>query len=114
VRRTLASTFGKAGYRVATADSGEAAIAWVQEHGMPPLITLDMEMPGMNGLETLRALHEMRSERPVQAMFVTSKNHERVRGIAEPLGAIAFFSKPYADDALLAAAQGAAPLPAAV
>lgn len=114
VRRTLETTFSKAGYRIASAESGEAAVQWVRSNGMPPLVTLDMEMPGMNGLDTLRALHDLPAQRPVRAVFITSKNHERVRDIAEPLGAVAFFSKPYSNVDLLAVAQRVAPLPAAV
>lgn len=108
MRTSLAALFGQAGFRTASVEDGGAAVRWVQRHGMPPLVTLDMEMPGMSGMDTLRALHDLPGEPKVQAVFVTTRAHERIREAATQLGALAFFSKPYNSADLLAVAHQAA------
>jgi CheY-like chemotaxis protein len=111
MRRTLMSLFDKVGYHTASAESGDAAVAWVRGNGLPGFITLDMEMPGMDGLQTLDALHAIGASGEVRAAFVTSKvQSDRVREVATGKGAIGFFSKPYDPAALLGLAQRMAPL----
>jgi len=39
---------------IATATNGKEALAWVQEHGIPDLILLDVRMPIMDGADCLR------------------------------------------------------------
>ncbi|MDD2934169.1 MAG: response regulator transcription factor [Methylotenera sp.] len=56
VRQGLKSLLGQWGYRVvAEADSGESAILLNQEH-KPNLIIMDLDMPGMGGLEALQRI----------------------------------------------------------
>jgi DNA-binding NarL/FixJ family response regulator len=56
VRQGLKSLLGQWGYRVvAEADSGESAILLHQEH-KPNLIIMDLDMPGMGGLEALQRI----------------------------------------------------------
>lgn len=111
MRRTLAALFGKAGYRTAIAVDGEAAVAWIRANGVPSLVTLDMEMPGMDGRQTLDALHALAGPRPLRAVFVTNKmQSEQVRASATQKGAIGFFSKPFDPAELIALAGRVAPV----
>lgn len=56
VRRGLKSLLNQWGYRVvAEADSGESAILLNQEY-KPSLIIMDLDMPGMGGLEALQRI----------------------------------------------------------
>jgi DNA-binding NarL/FixJ family response regulator len=56
VRQGLKSLLNQWGYRViAEAESGEAAILQYQEH-KPGLIIMDLDMPGMGGLEALQRI----------------------------------------------------------
>ena len=52
------------GYEVVLAASGEEALDLLGE-GKPDLITLDIKMPGMDGIETLRKIKEIDKELPV-------------------------------------------------
>ncbi|MDP6453265.1 MAG: response regulator [SAR202 cluster bacterium] len=47
----------ESGYGTATAQSGLAGLRLFQEHE-PDLVVLDLVMPGMNGIETLRLIRE--------------------------------------------------------
>jgi len=111
MQRSLEGLFRQAGYSVACAADGQLALAWVESNGMPALITLDLEMPNLNGVETLHALQQLPSQAPVQAVFITGKG-PRLRETSGELGAIGYFNKPYDGPALLALAARVAPLPA--
>lgn len=111
MQRSLEGLFRQAGYSVVCAADGQLALAWVKSNGMPALITLDLEMPNLNGVETLQALQQLPSQAPVKAVFITGKG-PRLRETSGELGAIGYFNKPYDRPALLALAARVAPLPA--
>jgi CheY-like chemotaxis protein len=80
-------------YETATASSGEEAVAYIQNRHVD-LILLDMIMdPGIDGLETLRRIREIR---PDQKTIIVSgfAATERVR-MAQELGAGEYVRKPY-------------------
>lgn len=52
------------GYSVITAEDGEEALRKVSLH-RPDLITLDIRMPGMDGIEVLHRIREMDKDIPV-------------------------------------------------
>ena len=52
------------GYRVITAEDGEEALRKVRAD-KPDLITLDIRMPGMDGIEVLHRIREMDKDIPV-------------------------------------------------
>jgi DNA-binding response OmpR family regulator len=52
------------GYRVITASDGEEALRKLRKEA-PDLVTLDIRMPGMDGIEVLHLIREMDKEIPV-------------------------------------------------
>ena len=60
-------------YHVKTAESGEKALELLKKSKFN-LIYLDLKMPGMNGIETLRELHKIDKDVPVY--IVTAFHHE--------------------------------------
>lgn len=56
-RLVMASELGRAGYEVATAETGEEAVRKVTTME-PEVVLLDLRLPGMSGLETLRGIRE--------------------------------------------------------
>jgi CheY-like chemotaxis protein len=49
VRKTLPYVLESAGYPVACADGGHAAITWLESNDPPDLVLLDLRMPEMDG-----------------------------------------------------------------
>jgi len=64
LRELYKGELAEAGYEVATASTGEEALAMIEEAG-PDLVTLDVRMPGMGGIETLREIRELDPGIPV-------------------------------------------------
>ncbi|MCC6857819.1 MAG: PAS domain-containing protein [Bryobacterales bacterium] len=94
----------QAGHKVLTARSGEQAIEVLQRHaGQPPVVLLDLGMPGLSGEETLVRLRELRPGIPV----LISSGYNRVeverRVNGQPVSG--FVQKPYTAAALCAMVQ---------
>ena len=95
MRRMLADALGRQGFDVvATAGDGDEALAACREH-RPDALTLDLAMPGLDGLGVLRALREGRAL-PVPVVVVSAFSPARgahaVDALAE--GAFDLVAKP--------------------
>jgi FixJ family two-component response regulator len=73
--------------------------------GLPDCLIIDLEMPGMSGLELLRDLK--RKDTHVPAIVITAHGDARVREHCESAGAVAYFSKPFRNSLLFAAIEAA-------
>jgi two-component system response regulator AtoC len=92
VRDLLATFANRLGYRVQAVESGEAALEAFQE-ARPDVVTLDVILPGIDGVETLKALKAVDRRVPV----VMLSGHGQTRTIVEALrsGAADFLRKPF-------------------
>jgi two-component system KDP operon response regulator KdpE len=103
IRRVLRATLSGNGYDVVEAKSGEEAVqAVLQEH--PDLILLDVNMPGMNGLE---ACSKIRLSFDGPIIMVTVRNSEQDKISALDSGADDYVVKPFAMGELLARIRAA-------
>lgn len=87
------------GYNVVTASTGEEAVdVFLSSNGRIPLAILDMAMPGMSGIETLRAIRE---QDPEVRAIISSGFHasEKMKKVLES-EVDAFINKPYEIDHL--------------
>ncbi len=64
IRQLFKEEFEDAGYNVALAKDGEEALKRIDENDID-LVTLDMRMPGIDGIETIRKIKEIRHDLPV-------------------------------------------------
>ncbi|MCE5264434.1 MAG: sigma-54 dependent transcriptional regulator [Deltaproteobacteria bacterium] len=89
--QTLGGILSDEGYEVVTAGSGEEALR-VLEDEQPHLILLDIWLPGMDGIETLKAI---KSAHP-QLQVVVMSGHGTIETAvkATKLGAFDFIEKP--------------------
>lgn len=83
---------GEEGYQVITATSGERALALAGEV-RPDVIVLDIVMPGMDGLATLRELRKRGQQSLV--VMLTAKGTARTAREAMILGAYDYITKPF-------------------
>jgi DNA-binding NtrC family response regulator len=78
------------GYKVQTAFNGNDALKIVKEQ-TPQIVFLDINMPGIDGIETLRRIRHIDSELPV--VMITAHGSDENREEAYKLKANAFFDK---------------------
>jgi two-component system KDP operon response regulator KdpE len=79
------------GYFTLEANNGIQALEKVRDFN-PDLVLLDVEMPGMDGFETLRRIRQM-SESPVMMLTVRSDEEDKIKGL--DLGADDYITKPF-------------------
>ena len=91
-------------YDVSTVSSGEACLKSIREEN-PDLILLDIQMPGIDGIETLKRVKEHDSLIPVVMMSAHGTVEKAVSSMR--LGAYDFITKPFAADRLLVTVQNA-------
>ena len=91
LRRALRATLSALGFVVADAESGEAALEMVRAEKFD-LILLDINMPGLSGLETCRAL---RARSDVSILMLTVRNRTEDKIEALDAGADGYVTKPF-------------------
>ena len=116
LRRSLAFSLERAGYRVNTAACAEDALA-LTRRDPPDLVLLDIGLPGMDGLAALRAFQQ---QVVAPVIFLTARRREVDQILGLELGADDYVTKPFDPDVLLARikavlrrARQSAPPPAA-
>jgi two-component system KDP operon response regulator KdpE len=103
IRRVLRATLSSNGYEVLEAKDGPEAIDTVIRE-RPDLILLDVNMPGMSGLE---ACSKIRLSYQGPIIMVTVRNTERDKVVALDAGADDYVVKPFAIGELLARIRAA-------
>lgn len=103
IRRIMRSTLVTEGYEVAEAKTGEEALESVREL-RPDLVVLDMNMPGMGGLEACRAI---RRDSKIAIIMLTVRNSEADKVAALDAGADDFVTKPFSTPELMARIRAA-------
>ena len=98
IRSYLASLLELRGFHVDTAEDGNSALALLESGAAPDLIILDVMMPGIDGLETLRRIRARDPELPVVMLSVVGKAATIVE--AMQLGAIDYLNKPFEEEEL--------------
>ncbi|MEO0826744.1 MAG: response regulator [Cyanobacteria bacterium J06639_16] len=103
LRRTLALSLERAGYRVLQARDGQEALEQLTRNQAIQLIVCDVEMPNMNGFEFLTKRRETPQFAEIPTMMLTSRGNDKHRWLAMKLGAVDYFTKPYLEQELLGA-----------
>jgi len=103
VRRVLKTALSAEGYTIFEAGTGEEALEAIRQ-STPDAILLDVNMPGMGGLETCR---EIRCTLDVPIVMLTVRNAERDKVLALDAGADDYVVKPFGMAELLARIRAA-------
>jgi two-component system, OmpR family, alkaline phosphatase synthesis response regulator PhoP len=89
--RLVRAYLERAGFAVVTASEGRQALA-VFRHARPNLVILDLNLPGMDGLDVCRAL---RRDSDIPIIMLTARIEETDRLIGLELGADDYIVKPF-------------------
>jgi two-component system KDP operon response regulator KdpE len=98
IRRVLRSTLSFRGYEIVESSTGEQALELAPKV-KPDLILLDVNLPGISGIETCR---ELRRFTAVPIIMLTVRNAERDKVVALDAGADDYVTKPFGIEELLA------------
>jgi len=105
VRKSLVRLLKSAGYRAESFASADEFIECRKRNPLPGCALVDIQMPGIDGLQLQRELINSTHEIPI--IFITGYGDIPSSVKAMKAGAVDFFSKPFNDEALLQAIREA-------
>ena len=97
----LTSVMERNGMDVKSADSGEAAIARLEENDSIGAVLMDVMMPGMDGYEAMRRIRKQPKFESLPIVALTAKAMEGDREKCISAGASDYIAKPVDADQLL-------------
>jgi len=98
LRRTMALTLEKQGYRIIQKKDGRDALDGYRQNSEIDLIICDIEMPTMNGFEFLGMRRRDSKLSQVPTFMLTSRSGAKHRNLAKQLGANGYFTKPFIEE----------------
>jgi len=98
LRKTLALTLEKRGYRVLQGRDGNEGLEQLRSNLQTDLVICDIEMPNVNGFEFLTMRRNESQLGNIPVVMLTSRASDKHRNLANSLGAAGFFTKPYVED----------------
>lgn len=99
IRAFLARAFAAEGFTVDVVGDGEQGLALALS-GSYEFVILDLLLPGRDGLDVLRRLHDQRPGLPVLILSARSDLATKLRGFE--LGAVDYLAKPFSLEELIA------------
>lgn len=98
--QTLTWYFNKEGYEVTVSGDGLEGLRKAQT-ALPDVVLLDLNLPGMNGLEVCRELRAGDRTRDIPIIMITAKTDETDQVVGYSLGADDYVGKPFNNKILL-------------
>lgn len=90
----IAQVLRKEQYTVFTANNGHDAIEMVKQAGLD-LVVMDINLPGLDGIEVCRQIREEYHSNSLHIMFLTAHTEEYIEIAAFNMGANDFIQKPF-------------------
>ena len=104
-RAFMAIVLRSLGHEVALAGDGHEALALAAGAERFDAVLMDLQMPGIDGLEATRRLRGLPATRDGAIVFVSAKTSDQTRAAALAAGGDVFLTKPCHDDAILAGVE---------
>ncbi|WP_170323874.1 response regulator transcription factor [Cryptosporangium phraense] len=101
IRAMITEKLSRAGHQVTATEDGAAALVEVRRK-VPDVVVLDMQMPGLSGLDVVRLLRADRSTAEVPVIMVTSHSQPQYIGESFNSGVNDFLAKPFSPKELAA------------
>ncbi|ORU93225.1 MAG: hypothetical protein A6F70_04940 [Cycloclasticus sp. symbiont of Bathymodiolus heckerae] len=93
-RLLLSHMLEELGYSVTTAEDGEDAISKFNDH-RPDIIFMDIEMPVMDGINSVRIIREILDDEFIPIIFITGGSSEQYLNECIDVGGDDFIKKPF-------------------
>ena len=100
MRQMVRFTLSSAGHRVLEAENGDKAIALAKSNQFD-LVIADINMPGMNGLELVRALRALPEYKFTPVLVLTTEDGTDMKQKGKSAGATGWIVKPFNPEVLL-------------
>lgn len=100
VRMLVNATIGTDDYNIVEAVDGDEAWSLIQKH-RPPLVLLDVRMPGRSGLDVLRAIKSDPSLAATRVILMTASAQQSDIAAGLTAGADVYLTKPFSPRDLL-------------
>jgi len=100
MRQMVAFTLSSAGFDVAEAPDGQAALAMAQKEHFS-LVLADVNMPNMDGLSLVRALRNLPEYRFTPLLMLTTESGPEKKQEGKAAGATGWLVKPFNPEQLL-------------
>jgi len=104
IRRALRPPLAELGFQVSEASRGEEALQLLRASTFDAVL-LDVSMPGIGGVETLRRIRAFAPRLPILMLTVRDKEEEKVEAL--DLGADDYVTKPFSTRELIARVRAA-------
>jgi len=91
---SLSTLLSQVGYESVLASDGEKALAHLRTSKAPALVITDLNMPGMDGIELIRAIRKLPGLRFVPVLMLTTESQAEKRAEARAAGATGWLVKP--------------------
>ena len=95
IRLLVRAVLGRTGHQILEADSGAEALAMLGSGTVPDAIILDIQMPGLDGWETLTELRERPQLVDVPVLMCSVKASPQDMSRAWALGCDGYLTKPF-------------------
>jgi len=90
-RRALSSLLGVLGYTIVATSSAEEALRLIRAGASPEFALVDLDLPGMSGIELIPKLRLLRPD--IQSVIISATYRERLEKAGDDLN-VPFLSKP--------------------
>lgn len=104
VRLLVVRRLQQAGYRVRDASGAGEALEWIETHGSPDVVVLDVNMPEVDGFELLTEIRNRVGQPELPAVFLSGQVESQDITEGRSLGAV-YLTKPFVATALLNALE---------
>jgi CheY-like chemotaxis protein len=95
IGRIVRMQFERGPYRVAVAHDGRGGLDYLRQHPDVDCVLLDINMPGMSGLEVLEEARRDAALQAVPVIVLTAAGDQKHLDRARELGVMAFLTKPF-------------------
>jgi CheY-like chemotaxis protein len=100
IGRIIEMQFERGPFRVSVATDGPAALAFLRDHADVALVLMDVNLPGMTGLDVIAEARRDPGLAHLPFVVLTATGQTAHRARAEALGAAGFVTKPFSPNKL--------------